>query len=117
MTLLRQNLKDDLNQNVGIVDMCLKNLRPPEPFIWRAPHHIYYGAAFVIFALFMKYMCDPWWYYESLNVLWYTLIGLGSYLVIDDLIEHLITKDTPARILWEKIVYPIILAATKRYIS
>jgi len=88
--------------------MCLKKLRPPEPFIWRAPHHLYYGAFFVAFAAFMKYMCAPWSYYSVFDWIWYPLGIFGIYLIIDDLIEHLITKDTPARIIWEKVVYPFL---------
>jgi hypothetical protein len=84
------------------------SFRPPEPFIFRAPHHLYYGAAFALFAGFMKYMCAPWPYYALLDWIWYPLAIIGIYLVVDDIIEHTITKDTPARIIWEKVVFPLI---------
>ena len=70
---------------------------------------MYYGAAFVLFAIFMKYMCMPYPIYDALDWIWYPVGIIGAYLVIDDVIEHTITTDTPARIIFEKFVVPFLL--------
>lgn len=37
---------------------------------------------------------------------WFYIIGI--FLIIDDLIEHFITGDTPFRLLFEKIIVPLL---------
>ena len=75
-------------------------MRPPNKFYPLALHHLYIGIALMwlgIMAIF-----QPWSYTLGL---W--CIGIGIYCMIDDTMEHLITKDTPLRILFEKIIYPL----------
>lgn len=73
--------------------------RPPVPFKWRGNHHSYYGIAFIGFALVNLYLGLN--NLEELFPLWYTILGLGIIMFIDDLIEHNITADTPLRLIWE----------------
>jgi len=76
-------------------------VRPKVPFKPKGNHHLYHGiwiTAFGIFNLIMGY--DN---IEELFPLWYALVGIGVFMMIDDIIEHTITADTPLRILWEKI--------------
>lgn len=78
-------------------------MRPPVKFKWRGIHHGYLGAFFVAFGVFFLYMntgngLDP------LNLI-YCIFGIvGGYLILDDMVEHTITEDTPARLLWNWIL-------------
>ena len=73
--------------------------RPPVPFKWRGNHHSYYGVFFIVFALFNLYMGFN--NLEELFPLWYTIMGLGVFMFVDDWIEHNLTADTPLHIIWE----------------
>lgn len=73
---------------------------PPNPFHWKGVHHGYLGAWFIAFGSFFLYM-NLGNNLDFLNPLYQSFIGIGAYLIIDDTIEHVITKSTPLRILWE----------------
>ena len=84
------------------------------PFKWRGNHHSYHGAWLVAFGIFQWYMGIDNGELESLIPFWQGLIGVGALMVIDDIIEHTITADTPLRILYEKIIMPILLKRLKK---
>jgi len=77
-------------------------MRPRNPFIPKAPHHLYIG-------LFILFLSWTMWDYDYYHPLCEYLATLGAYVIIDDVIEHTITSDTPLRILFEKVVYPILV--------
>lgn len=79
--------------------------RPPVPFKPRGNHHSYYGVFFIVFALFNLFMGLN--NLEELFPLWYLILGIGAFMIVDDYIEHNHTADTPLRIIWEGI-YKII---------
>jgi hypothetical protein len=35
-------------------------------------------------------------------------VGMGAFMVVDDIVEHWGTGDTPLRILYEKVIVPIL---------
>jgi hypothetical protein len=80
--------------------------RPPVKFKWRGKHHSYYGIAFIIFGIVFYYLdyYDP----ESILNFWKLIIGIGGFMIIDDIIEHKITADTPLRIIFERLILPIL---------
>ena len=82
-------------------------MKPKVDFIWRGKHHGYIGVWFIAFGAFFLYMDynDP----ASILWLWKAIIGIGAYMIIDDVIEHTITASAPLRILWEKILLPLIM--------
>jgi hypothetical protein len=78
-------------------------MRPPVPFKWRGIHHSYMGFWFVAFGLFFLYM--NWGNnLDFLNPIYWLLVIFGGLLIIDDAIEHLITENTPSRIIWNWIL-------------
>lgn len=74
-------------------------LKPPNKFIARAPHHLYIGIVIIFFGWLM----DPWEYYSVWTTLFYIV---GSYVFIDDFIEHTATASTPLRWFFDKILFP-----------
>jgi len=77
-------------------------MKPPIEFYWRGVHHLYLGAWLVAFGLFFLYMNRN----NSLNILniiYKVGISIGIYCIIDDIIEHLITANTPLRLVWNVI--------------
>lgn len=78
-------------------------MKPPIKFRWRGIHHGYLGAWFVNFGLFFLYMNINNGL-DELNVIYQFFIVIGVYLIIDDCVEHTITRSTPMRILWEFLV-------------
>ena len=76
------------------------------PFVWRGKHHSYFGAWFIAFGLFFLYMDynDP----DRILWLWESIIIIGGYMIFDDIIEHKLTASTPLRILYIKIILPLI---------
>jgi len=78
-------------------------LRPPVKFHWKGNHHLYYGIFFVAFGIFNWYMGIGNGELDSILSLWYSCIGIGLYMIIDDIVEHTVTADTPLRLLYEKI--------------
>ena len=74
-------------------------MRPPVKFKWRGIHHSYLGLWMISFGAFFIYMNNGNGF-DSLNTIYNSFIVLGTFLVIDDIIEHKITADTPCRIIW-----------------
>lgn len=87
-------------------------MREPVKFKWCRNHHLYYGISLFIFGaynyIFMVdsnelLMCEP---------IWVVFMAIGGFLAADDFIEHTITRDTPIRLLFEKVIYPWLLKHT-----
>jgi hypothetical protein len=76
-------------------------VRPPVQWIWKGNHHSYYGVFFVAFGVFNWFMGSG--NLDSLLPLWQSFVGLGAYMIADDVIEHKVTGSTPLRILYEKL--------------
>ena len=74
-------------------------MKPPIPFQWKGIHHSYIGAWFIAFGAFFLYM-NQGNGLDQLNYLWDAFIGVGSYFILDDTVEHNITGSTPLRILY-----------------
>jgi uncharacterized membrane protein len=83
-------------------------MKPPVKFKWRGNHHGYYGIFFIVFGLFNWYMGIDNAELTTLIPLWQSFAGIGIFMLIDDIIEHTITRDTPLRLLYEKIFRPIL---------
>ena len=79
-------------------------MREPVKFKWRGNHHLYHGIWFIGFGLFQWYMGIDNYPLDSLIPLWQLIISVGIFMVVDDVIEHTITGDTPLRILYEKVI-------------
>jgi hypothetical protein len=78
--------------------------RPKIKFEWRGNHHLYHGIWIAAFGIFQYYMGINNSELESLFPLWQVFIGAGVFMIIDDIVEHTLTADTPLRLLYEKIV-------------
>lgn len=78
-------------------------VKPPVKFVWKGNHHSYYGIFFIAFGLFNWYMGIDNSNLASLIPFWQSLVGLGTYMIVDDVIEHKVTADTPLRILYRKL--------------
>ena len=37
---------------------------------------------------------------------WQLCIGIGAFMLVDDIIEHTLTADTPLRILYDRFIKP-----------
>jgi len=83
-------------------------MRPPIPFKPIGNHHAYYGIFMMVFGLFNTYMSLNGGIEEGIPY-WLLFIGVGSFMIIDDIVEHTITANTPLRLLYEKIICPYIL--------
>ena len=81
-------------------------LSPHIPFKWKGNHHSYHGLWILAFGIFQWYMGIDNGELETLIPFWQLLIGVGVFMVIDDVIEHLITADTPLRLLYDKVIKP-----------
>ncbi|GEM_PF-3640639 len=75
-------------------------MKKPIKFQWRGNHHGYYGVFLVAFGLFNYYMGIDNGQLSDLSGLWLSAAGLGALCIIDDIIEHKITSDTPLRKLY-----------------
>ena len=80
--------------------------RDPNPFVWRCPHHLYTG----LMLLFLAWTMWPYWYYHPLAEIFAVL---GAFAVIDDVIEHTLTRKTPLRMLFEKVLFPLLVKISK----
>ena len=67
---------------------------------WRM-HHAYLGILMMIYGF--TGIADT----DTCGVAW-VVIGIGAYTLIDDIIEHTITGSTPLRILYDKVIYPLL---------
>jgi hypothetical protein len=81
-------------------------MKPPVKFYWKGNHHAYHGAWIVAFSFFQWYMAIDNGAIANTIPLWQVCIGIGAYMIIDDVIEHKYTADTPLRILWIKYILP-----------
>ena len=75
-------------------------MRPPVKFVWKGNHHSYYGVFLIAFGLFNWYIGLGNGSLGSILWLWQSFIGIGAYMIIDDIIEHKLTADTPLRIIY-----------------
>lgn len=78
-------------------------MKPPVQWVWKGNHHSYYGVFFLGFGLFNWYMGSGNGNLDGLLPFWQAFVGVGAYLVADDIVEHEITGSTPLRILYEKL--------------
>lgn len=83
-------------------------MRPPVPFVWRGGHHLYTGIFFTVFGLFSYWMNLPNYPLNQLGWFWQLITAIGVFMMVDDIIEHKITGNTPLRILFEKVIMPIL---------
>lgn len=79
-------------------------MKPPVKFEWKGNHHLYTGIFFVVFSIFQWCMGLNNGELTTLIPIWQTILGMGIFMIIDDIIEHTITADTPLRLLYEKII-------------
>ena len=77
------------------------------PFEWRAMHHIYVGLMCMIFGWLGM---GQTWSYELGQV----FFGIGALIFADDLIEHTICGTTPLRLLFDKILAPLVQKIFKK---
>jgi len=78
-------------------------MQPPIKFQWRGIHHGYTGIFFVTFGTFFLYM-NSGNSLDGVNIIYKIFIGVGSFLILDDIVEHKITANTPLRIIYEKFI-------------
>ena len=83
-------------------------MKPPVPFKWRGNHHAYHGIWIMGFGLFQWYMGIDNGCLVKLIPMWQIFVAVGVFMLVDDVIEHTITGNTPLRILFEKIIIPIL---------
>lgn len=81
-------------------------MRPPVKFVWYRNHHLYYGIALFLFGLYNYYLMKRSGELEKCKFIWYFFMLLGAIMAIDDAIEHTVTRDTPIRIIFEKLILP-----------
>ena len=62
---------------------------PPRPFCWDKLHHCYIGVAIAVVGYAMK---NNW------------VIFIGVLFVVDDILEHHVTNDTPLRQIYEQVI-------------
>jgi uncharacterized membrane protein len=72
-------------------------MKPPVKFYWKGNHHSYIGIFFIAFGLFNVYMGTDNGNLSDICSLWWTITGIGAFMVIDDIIEHKVTSETPLR--------------------
>lgn len=92
-----------------MIKMAFKiKLDPPVPFKWRGNHHLYHGLWFIGFGLFQWYMGIDNSELTKLIPFWQSLVTIGIFMAVDDIIEHTITGSTPLRIIYVKVVVPLL---------
>ncbi len=79
-------------------------MRGPIKFHWKNIHHLYIGLGVMFYAIISSIN-------EYINIFTDTFFIIGTYITVDDFIEHTITATTPLRIFTEKILDPIIITA------
>ena len=75
-------------------------MRAPLKFHWKDIHHLYIGLGVMIYAFLTSIN-------EYVNIFTNNFFILGTYITVDDFIEHTITATTPLRLFTEKILDPI----------
>ena len=83
-------------------------------FEWRGNHHSYYGIFLAVFGIFNWYMGIDNGELSTLIPLWQACIGIGTLMLIDDIIEHTLTADTPLRIIYVKIIKPMLIKNSEK---
>ena len=78
-------------------------MEAPNPFYWKGVHHGYLGIAFMLFGGIFLWLNEGN-NLDFLNPIFNFFLVSGGYLIIDDAIEHTITKNTPLRIIWERLL-------------
>lgn len=73
-------------------------------FEWRGNHHSYYGIFLIAFGIFNWFMGIDNGELSTLIPLWQAFIGIGGFMLADDIIEHTITSDTPLRLIYDLII-------------
>jgi len=81
-------------------------MRPRVKFVWYRNHHLYYGIALFLFGLYNYYLMKRSNELKKCKPIWYFFMLIGTLLTFDDIVEHVITRDTPIRILFEKWILP-----------
>jgi hypothetical protein len=77
-------------------------MRGPIKFHWKSFHHLYIGLCVIVGTmLIVPYQPHTLW----TNIFFI----LGIYTVVDDLIVHTVTANTPLKILFEKTLYRMML--------
>ena len=87
-------------------------MEPKVPFKWRGKHHSYFGISFIIFGLVFLWL--DWYDPDRILWLWGSFIDVGIYKINDDWIEHNVTASTPLRILYMKLILPLLQQGLKR---
>lgn len=75
-------------------------MKPPIEFKKMGNHHSYYGVFFIAFGLFNYCMGIDNGNLSEISLLWWTIIDIGGFMLVDDIIEHTITSETPLRKLY-----------------
>jgi uncharacterized membrane protein len=83
-------------------------MREPVKFKWKGTHHGYIGVWFIGFGLFNWYMGMDNGCLSNVIPFWQSLVVIGTFCLVDDIIEHTICGNTPLRILFEKVIVPIL---------
>jgi len=82
-------------------------MNPRVPFVWKRPHHFYHGVAIASYSVIMWYVSVDNWMEVGIPF-WQLCIGIGIFMALDDIVEHTVTGSTPLRLLFDKIIYPIL---------
>lgn len=77
-------------------------MKSRNPFVPRAPHHLYIGLMIMFLGWCMQN--------DNLYYGWDTVFLIGGGLIaLDDIIEHTLTRSTPLYWLFNKIITPFLL--------
>lgn len=74
-------------------------MRGPIKFIWKDIHHLYIGLGVIFYGFYLSLN-------EYINIFTNIFFILGTYITVDDFIEHTITSSTPIGLFTEKILDP-----------
>jgi len=75
-------------------------MKPPVKFEWKGNHHGYYGVFLMVFGAFNWYMGIDNGQLVDLIPLWKSFLGVGAFMLIDDIVEHTLTGSTPLRLIY-----------------
>jgi hypothetical protein len=77
-------------------------MRNPLKFHWKEIHHLYIGIGLLCYGFYLSLN-------EYINIFTNTFFILGTYITVDDIVEHTITANTPLRVFTEKILNPSLI--------
>jgi len=77
-------------------------IEPRNPFVPRAPHHLYMG----LMIMFLGWTMQENALYNGYDTLF--LIS-GGLIALDDIIEHTITRSTPLHWFFDKVIIPFLM--------